>query len=98
MARKGIPPQARYSIAEAKDRLTVIVGAAEGGRRAELTRRGKPVAAIVSLDELQRTEHGARDFADALRDFRRAHRSGTRDLGTVFTNLRDRAPGREPPF
>src|SRR5438105_6474756 len=85
-----------YSIAEAKDHLTVIVRAAEAGRRAELTRRGKPVAAIVSLDELERTERGRRDFASALRAFRKAHRVARRRLGGAFDGLRDRSPGREP--
>jgi prevent-host-death family protein len=97
MARKT-PPPPRYSIAEARNHLTVIVHAAEAGQRAELTRRGKPVAAIVSLDELQRAESGSRDFAQALRVFRKAHRVAERGLGRVFEGLRDRSPGREPTF
>jgi prevent-host-death family protein len=41
----------RYSIAEARSNLPSIVGQAEAGREIELTRRGKPVAVLVSLQE-----------------------------------------------
>ena len=88
----------RYSIAEAKDHLPALVRAVEAGRRAELTRRGKPVAVLVSLDELDRVERGRRDFSEAIRAFRKTHRIARRRLGGVFEGARDRSPGREPPF
>ena len=44
----------RYSIAEARSNLPSIVDQAEAGHEIELTRRGKPVAVLVSLRELQR--------------------------------------------
>ena len=42
----------RYSIAEARSNLSSIVDQAEAGQEIELTRRGKPVAVVVSLREL----------------------------------------------
>lgn len=44
------------SIAEARDQLSTWVRSAEHGSAVVLTRRGKPVAAIVSADEFRRLE------------------------------------------
>ncbi|MGQ0766943.1 MAG: type II toxin-antitoxin system Phd/YefM family antitoxin [Gemmatimonadota bacterium] len=63
----------RYSIAEARSSLPAIVGQAEAGQEIELTRRGKPVAVVVSLGELVRVRRARPHFADAYRRFRKAH-------------------------
>ena len=55
----------RYSIADARSNLPSIVDEAEAGEEIELTRRGKPVAAIVSLRELQRLRGARTVFSDA---------------------------------
>lgn len=44
------------SIAEARDQLSTWVRSAEHGSAVVLTRRGRPVAAIVSADEFRRLE------------------------------------------
>lgn len=43
-----------YSIAEARDQLARIVYDAEAGQIVRLTRRGKPVAVLVSVEEYER--------------------------------------------
>ena len=43
-----------YSIAQARDQLPGIVHEVEKGRTVTLTRRGKPVARLVSVREYER--------------------------------------------
>jgi len=57
----------RYSIAEARIRLPRIVDQAEAGIEVELTRRGQPVAVLVSCREFERLQ-GKGVFAAADRD------------------------------
>lgn len=59
----------RYSIADARTSLPTIVDQAEAGQRVELTRRGKPVAVVVSLREFERLRGGRPRFSDAYRNF-----------------------------
>jgi len=44
----------QYSIAQARNQLPCIVHEVEKGRTITLTRRGKPVARLVSIREYQR--------------------------------------------
>ena len=43
-----------FSIAQAKDRLSALVQAAERGEVVTVTRRGKPVARVVSESEYRK--------------------------------------------
>ena len=52
----------RYSIARAPDQLARIVRDVEQGHLVEVTRRGKPVAVLVSAHEYQRLSAGHEDF------------------------------------
>ena len=59
------------TVAEAKNRLSDVLRRAEyGGERVVVERHGKPVAAIVSTDDLKRLE--ATDDKADLRDARAA--------------------------
>lgn len=84
-----------YSIAEARDALAALVHEAERGRAVHLTRRGKPVAAIVSVRDLERLRGGHASFWDTLVAFREEA-----DLGELWTGgdpfegVRDRSAGR----
>lgn len=84
----------RYSISEAKDRLSRLVHAAARNGAVEITRRGRPVAMLVSMQEYERL-HGRRvGFWQALEAFRRGA-GGDMALGDdVFLDLRDRSTGR----
>jgi antitoxin Phd len=86
---------ARYSIAEARNQLPAIVHAAEEGSVAELTRRGKPVAVVLSIADYERLKRARPDFWRTLQEFRKSHALGDLDVDDVFDGVRDRAPGRE---
>jgi prevent-host-death family protein len=86
----------RYSLAEARDRLTAIVRDVEMTAAVELTRRGKPVAVLLSIDEYRRLVSPGSSYAMALDRFRSAVDLASLDLGpNVFDGIRDDAPGRE---
>lgn len=59
----------RYSITEARASLPAIVNQAESGQEIELTRRGKPVAVVMSLSEFTRLRSDRPCFADAYKRF-----------------------------
>ncbi len=90
-------PTHSYSIAKARDNLTTIIREAETTTAVELTRRGKPVAVIVSIDEYRRLATPAGSFSSAFDRFREAVDLAELDLGPeLFTDIRDTDPGREP--
>lgn len=89
----------RYSIADARSNLPRIVDQAEAGEAVELTRRGKPVAVLVSVHEFERLRAGRVSFGDALRRFTATH--SPQELGSeddAFAAVRDREPGRKVAF
>jgi prevent-host-death family protein len=86
----------RYSIAEARANLPSIVDQAEAGQEIELTRRGKPVAVVMSLRELERLRGERVPFGEAYRRFLKTH--PLHDVGTeenLFASARDRDVGRK---
>lgn len=86
----------RYSIAEARTNLPTIVDQAEAGLTVELTRRGKPVAVVVSLREFERSRTDRARFGEAYRDFLDKH--VLKDIGLepdFGVSLRDREIGRK---
>ena len=91
----------RYSIAEARDRLARIAHDAEKGESVELTRRGKPVAVLISVHDYQRLNGvaeltGKGGFWEALCRFRREHNLEALDIGPeIFPGPRDRSVGRK---
>ena len=90
----------QYSIAEARDHLPRIVHEVEDGGPVELTRRGKPVAVVVSIRDYERKPRRGRkkDFWEALVEWRAKNWREIREanLGPeYFDSLRDRSPGRD---
>ncbi len=81
-----------YSIAEAKSSMSRLVHEAEAGRRVEITRRGKPVAVLLSTRELARLEAREPDFWSSYERFRSAHDLGSLDIDpqAVFSVEKDR--------
>jgi prevent-host-death family protein len=85
----------QYSIAQARDRLPAIVHEAELGDAIELTRRGKPVAVVMSLQEYRQVVRGHVGFTAAFEAFQ--HTVDLAALGVTdedLADLRDRSPGR----
>jgi antitoxin Phd len=85
----------QYSIAEARDRFPAIVHDVERGTPIELTRRGKPVAVLMSVEEYRRLSPTKPSFQEAYQRLR--DRPEFRDVDVepeVFEGIRDPSPGR----
>lgn len=89
----------KVSIAEARDHLTAIVKDAEKGKAIELTRRGKPVAVLISASEYEHLRRERPSPADAYRRWRAKHPEGIEGFTKKeLAELRDRSPGRDFSF
>lgn len=87
-----------YSIAEARDKLAKLVRESESGP-VELTRRGRPVAVLVSLAEFERLQGRGENFWQRLVAFRRlAHVERFGIDEDVFAGVRDSGTGRKAPW
>ncbi len=84
-----------FSIAEARNRLPALVHAVEEGPPVRLTRRGKPVAMLVSLEEYERLRPRRPDLWKAIQAFRERTDVSDLDVEEVFRGVRDPSPGRE---
>ena len=88
-----------YSIAEARSSLPAIVDQAEAGVEIELTRRGRPVAAVVSLRRLEQLRGERLRFDQTYRAFLRKYSLAEVGLGRGFLeSTRDRSTGRKVPL
>jgi len=86
----------RYSIAEARAHLPSIVDEVEVGPPVEITRRGKPVAVVLSSAQYESLTLQRSSFADAYRLFRNKFDLAELDLEADFgASLRDRGSGRK---
>ena len=71
---------------------------AEQGRPIEITRRGKPVAVLLSTREYARLVRGGRGLWQGIQTFRREHDAEVLrrlDIDEALGGVRDRAVGRE---
>jgi prevent-host-death family protein len=59
----------QYSIADARSNLPDIVDQAEAGAAVELTRRGQPVAVVVSRRTFERLRETRGQFSEAYQRF-----------------------------
>lgn len=86
----------RYSVADARSHLPSIINQAQAGREIELTRRGKPVAVIVSCGDFERLRGHRPRFGDAYRNFLKKYSLQKIGLEEGFAAAsRDRSRGRE---
>ena len=86
----------RYSIAEARHNLAAIIHELERKTAIELTRRGEPVAVLLSFREYRRLASQRGKFWEAYEAFRGAvNLSGLNIEPEVFDGVRDSRPGRE---
>lgn len=88
-----------YSIAEAKDHLPEAVRTAETGEPVTLTRRGRPVAVLLSVARYRELQAARPDFWEAADGVRSAAaRDGVEFFDADFAGLRDQTPGRDVDF
>lgn len=86
----------QYSIAEARDNFASVVHEAEEGVEVELTRRGKPVAVLLSFEDYRRLRQRRQGFWEAYKKFRQEFDPAEvgLDVEEVFGD-RDRTEGRD---
>lgn len=86
-----------YSIAEAKNVLGRVVHEAEEGSPVELTRRGRPVAMVVSVPEFERLSQPRRGFTAIYEDFCRRFDLAELDIDPdeVFAPAPDASVGKD---
>lgn len=88
----------QYSIAQAKDKLTQIIRSAEEGQLVEITRRGEPVAVILSMDEYRSLVQTPQNFGETVLAFRQQYIEGQawfedEEIDEIF-NVRDKSVAR----
>lgn len=85
--------ETQYTISEAKNRLPSIIHSVEKGPSVKLTRRGRPVAVLLSIKEYEMLVNKNIGFWNALINFRKqAEEIEISD--SDFEGLRDRSSGR----
>lgn len=84
-----------YSIAEAKAHFAQLVHQAEEGQAVELTRRGRPVAVVLSIDDFRRLERPESTSWQAITRVREAYEMESLDLDPdeIFAIEKDPSPG-----
>ena len=82
-----------YSIAEAKNHLPQLVREAEAGQDVRLTRRGKPVATLISMARRRELTAARRSFWEAYQGFRREYDLAALEIDPdeVYGNVRDQS-------
>ena len=86
----------RYSIAEARANLPSLVDSVESGPPIEITRRGKPVAVVLSPSQYGALTRRGASFAEAYRRFCEEHDLEEVGLEEGFAETsRDRSGGRK---
>ncbi len=85
-----------YTIAEARCNLPSIVHELARKSAIQLTRRGRTVAVLLSIDEYERLQAGLTTFWNAYQSFRATVDLTALDIDpSIFNEARDRSPGRE---
>lgn len=85
----------RYSIADARNQLPALVHAVADHGPVELTRRGRPVAVLVSIADYQKLCSGRPDLWSGVARFREETDLGALDLAAALDEVRDRSIGRD---
>jgi prevent-host-death family protein len=83
-----------YSIASAQSKLPGILHDVERGEPVEITRRGKPIAVVLSIEAFRRMSAPKRVFAEAYAAWRHSVAPEDLDLDAAyFDELRDASVG-----
>ena len=86
----------KINIALAKNKLTSIIYSVENGTPVQLTRHGKPVAVLLSIDEYERLSQKREGFWETLIAFRKIIEKECVEISdSDFKTLRDTSTGRE---
>src|SRR6185295_3312771 len=85
-----------YSIADARRNLPDLVNAVEAGAKMRLTRRGRPITIVVSVNDYERLTQKRTSFAEAFAEFRKRFPNRAGKPGpSYWVSLRNRGSGRK---
>jgi antitoxin Phd len=88
--------ETQYTIAEAKNKLPSIIHSVEKGPPVKLTRYGRTVAVLLSINQFEKLSRGTEGYWEALESFRnRMKGEDIRIADSDFEGLRDDSSGRE---
>jgi prevent-host-death family protein len=88
-----------YSVAQARDNLAALLKKVEAGRHVHITRRGKPVAVLMSQSAFEALTSVRKRLADALNAFEKGGKAKDAVIDDQFLRgIRSRDPGREVPL
>ena len=86
----------RFSVAEARQHFARLIRTAERGRAVEITRRGDPVAILLSASEYLHLTGARPSFKEAVAAIRDRLDVDHLEIGDEeFGELRQESPGRE---
>ncbi len=86
----------QFSISQARNSLPSLVHAVEDGASVELTRRGQPVAVLVSISAYKSLTRKRPDLWSEIENFRAETDLEELDVEQILTGVRDRSVGPEP--
>jgi prevent-host-death family protein len=86
----------KVSVAEARRNFARLIKRAQRGKAIEITRRGEPVAVLLSASEYLMLTGDRPSFVDAIDRVRERLAVDSLGIGDEeFEGLRDESPGRE---
>jgi prevent-host-death family protein len=86
----------KVSVAEARQNFARFIKRAQQGKTIEITRRGEPVAVLLSASAYSAITGERSSFIDAMRYVRERLGVDELEIGdTEFEGLREESPGRE---
>ena len=87
----------QYSIDQVQSQLNDLIQVVEQGEPVEITRQGKRVAILLSVEEYEQLKTEKRGFGAALEEFRQKYNVAEADIDPdeIFRDVRDKSPGRE---
>jgi len=86
----------RVSVAEARQHFARLIKRAQQGKAIEITRRGEPVAVLISAAEYSAITGERPSFIDAAKQVRERLGVDSLNIGdSDFDGLREQSPGRD---
>lgn len=103
MATKTVAQQTQYSVTDARAALPDILDQVEAGATIQITRRGKPIAQVTSLDQQngaqgQKQQTYAESYAEWRRKWQVDETEDEIDFTALLASIRAESSGRAVDF
>lgn len=87
--------ETQFVVTDISEHFNDMLHVIEPGDAVELTRNGKPIAVLVSVQVYQNFKPKQKDFWDALEKFRQGMDVCGLEIADDLFDVRDASPGRE---